>query len=77
MSKYKATDRLTRKQAAEVIGVSVSRLAQLRRAGFIQHEKNPHTSAVRYVYADVLRLKQERETIEEPDNVALAGQWTP
>jgi predicted site-specific integrase-resolvase len=53
-------DRLTRQEAAEILNISVPRLAQLRRAGHIECEKNPHTNQVRYVYRDVIDLARRR-----------------
>lgn len=53
--------RLTRKEAAQVLGISVSMLDHLRREEVLACEKNPLTNAVRYVYADVARLKAQRE----------------
>lgn len=58
--KYGPEDRLTRHETAIYLGITVSRLAQLRRAGEIQHEKNAKTRAVRYRFADVERLRLER-----------------
>lgn len=61
---FRPEDRLTRQQAAAVLHVTAGRLAQLRRAGEIQHEKNPHTKATRYVYRDVAALKRVRDSVE-------------
>jgi transcriptional regulator with XRE-family HTH domain len=58
---YQLTDRLTRQEAAAVLGISVSMLAQYRRDEKIVSEKNAITGAVRFVYADVLVLKAARE----------------
>lgn len=66
---YKPEDRLTRKQAAAVVGISLSRLAQLRRAGEITQEKNEHTKAVRYRAADCFALRAKREK--------MMAQWAP
>jgi hypothetical protein len=63
---YKLTDRLTRQEAAKVVGVSVSMLAHYRREGQISYEKNPITGAVRFVYADLLALKTKREASGTP-----------
>lgn len=63
-STFRPEDRLTRKQAAAILHVTAGRLAQLRRAGEIQHEKNPHTRATRYVYRDVAALKRVRDSVE-------------
>ena len=60
---YGPEDRLTRHQTAIYLGITVSRLAQLRRAGEIQHEKNAKTRAVRYRFADVERLRLERSEV--------------
>lgn len=60
--KFKPGDRLTRKEAAGYLGISVSRLSQHRRAGLIDHRKNRVTRAVHYVFADVERLRQWRES---------------
>lgn len=57
-------DRLTRYQASAVLHVTVGRLAQLRRAGEIQHEKNPATKSTRYRYRDVADLKRRRASVE-------------
>jgi hypothetical protein len=60
--RYQPTDRLTRQQAADHVGISVSRLAQLRRAGKIDYySKNPVTRAVRYLFRDVDALRRWRE----------------
>lgn len=67
---YKAEDLLTRKEAAAVVGISLSRLAQLRRAGEIAYAaRNHHTGAVRYRYADCVTLRDKREV--------MIAQWTP
>lgn len=58
--KYGPEDRLTRHETAIYLGISASRLAQLRRAGEIDHEKNAKTRAVRFRFADVERLRRER-----------------
>lgn len=58
---HQLTDRLTRQEAAAVLGISVSMLAQYRRDEKISSEKNAITGAVRFVYADVLVLKAARE----------------
>lgn len=58
---YKPSDRLTRRETANVLGISVSMLAHLRRKGVIVQEKNPVTGAVRFPYAEVARVKAERE----------------
>lgn len=58
---YKLADRLTRHEAAKVVGISVSMLAHCRRNGQIACEKNPMTGAVRFIYADLLALKTQRE----------------
>ena len=59
---FKPEDRLTRFEAADYLGVSVSRLAQLRRAGEIQHHKILGTNRVYYLGADVIALKARRGT---------------
>lgn len=53
---------LTRFEAADLLGVSVSRLAQLRRAGEIQQRRVSGTRRVYYLRADILALKARRET---------------
>lgn len=58
--KHAMDDRLTRQEAAEILNISVPRLAQLRRAGHIECEKNEHTRAVRYIYRDVIDLARRR-----------------
>jgi hypothetical protein len=60
-TQYRPGDRLTRHQAAEYLGVSLSRLAQHRRAGHINHEKNPVTLATRFVFEDVEQLRRWRD----------------
>jgi hypothetical protein len=59
--RYNPTDRLTRQEAAAVLGISVSMLAHYRRTEQISAEKNTLTGAVRFVYADILALKTRRE----------------
>lgn len=54
---FKPGDRLTRQEAAAYLGISVSRLAQHRRAGLIKHLKNKRTRAVHYLFEDVEQLK--------------------
>jgi hypothetical protein len=61
-TRYKPEDMLTREQTAEYVGVSLSRIAQHRRAGHIAYaENNPETRHVRYRFADVALLKEWRE----------------
>lgn len=55
-------DQLTRNQAAGILGVSVSRLAQLRRAGEIQQRRVVGSNRVYYLRADIDKLKARRET---------------
>lgn len=60
--RYQPTDRLTRQQAADYLGISVSRLAQHRRAGKIDYDTvNPVTRAVRYSFRDIEALRRWRE----------------
>lgn len=59
---YRPDDRLTRAETAAYLGISKSRLSQLRREGKIKHEKNTTTRAVRYRFADVEKLRVERAT---------------
>jgi len=61
---YRPESLLTRQQAAAYLGVSVSRLAQLRREGRINHVKWPDTRAVRYRFDAVEKLRCEREVTE-------------
>ena len=61
-TKHKPSDQLTRHEAADVLGVSVSRLAQLRRAGEIQQRKIIGTRRVYYLREDVIALKARRGT---------------
>jgi hypothetical protein len=63
---YALDDRLTRQEAAAVLGISVSLLAHYRRNGRINQEKHPVTGAVRFVYADLLALKTAREANGTP-----------
>lgn len=65
---YKPDDRLTRKQAADYLCISLSRLAQLRREGLIQQEKNASTRTVRYRFSEVEKLKILRETVTAESN---------
>jgi len=60
---YQPTDRLTRHQAAAVLGLKVGMIDHLRRKGVLAAEKNDLTGAVRFVYADILALKLRREAI--------------
>lgn len=65
---YQPEDRLTRHQAAEYLNVSLSRLAQLRRANEIIQETNNRTGRVRFRFLDVVILKVLRgEFIAEQD----------
>lgn len=59
-SRRAPTDLLTRQEAADEIGISLSRLAQLRRAGEIRSVKNERTRAIRFAYAEVLRVRDAR-----------------
>lgn len=59
-STYKPDDRLTRAQAAEHLGISTSRLAQLRRSGKIAFEKSRQTREIRFRFADVEELRVAR-----------------
>lgn len=58
---YKPDDLLTREQAAEVIGRSVPRLAQLRQAGEIPYVKNPSTREIRFPYKDLAEYVRVRD----------------
>lgn len=62
--KYRPEDRLTRHETAIYLGISASRLAQLRRAGEISHEKNSKTRAVRYRFAEVERVRLARMAVD-------------
>lgn len=55
-------DRLTRKQASAYLGISLSRLAQHRRAGLIEYvERNRVTREVWFLFRDVEKLREYRE----------------
>jgi predicted site-specific integrase-resolvase len=60
-TKHKPKDRLTRQQAAEYLGISVSRLAQHRRQGQIGYERNDATGNIRFPFSEVEKLKAFRE----------------
>lgn len=64
---YRPGDRLTRRQAAEYLGISLSRLAQHRRARHIWHLKSDVTRAVRYYFEDVERLRAWRDGETPPE----------
>ena len=67
---FKAEDRLTRQQAADYLRISTSRLAQLRRAGEIQQQRNARTGQVRFRFQDVVVLKVLRGEFAAQQDVA-------
>lgn len=62
-SRYKPDDMLTRQEAADHLGISLSRLAQHRRDpnAPIDHVKSAVTRKVRFRFSDVERLREWRE----------------
>lgn len=58
---YKPDDLLTRHETAAYLDISLSRLAQHRRAGKIGQEKNAVTRAVRFRFSEVEKLRRWRE----------------
>jgi predicted site-specific integrase-resolvase len=59
---YRPEDRLTRHQAAEYLGISISRLAQYRRLGQIGFERNGATGNIRFPFTEVEKLEKFRNT---------------
>lgn len=70
--KYNGTDWLTRVQAAEHLGVSMRMLQYFREWGQLTPQKNTRTGRVRYRYLDVEKLRVERLTAWERDEVSRA-----
>lgn len=66
---YSATDWLTRVQAAEHLGVSIRMLQYFRQNGLLVPQKNEHTGRVRYRFLDVEKLRVERATAWEQDQL--------
>jgi hypothetical protein len=58
---YKPTDKLTRKQAADYLGISLSLLARHRRNEEIGFERNEVTRDIRFPFSEVEKLKAFRE----------------
>jgi hypothetical protein len=58
---YGPEDRLTRKEAAAYLGISLSLLARHRRNQEIGFERNEVTRDIRFPFSEVLRLKRFRE----------------
>lgn len=54
------TERLTRQQAAEQLGISLSRLADYGRTGVLTRYRNPITRLVTYDAAEVEKLRKLR-----------------
>lgn len=67
--RYTATDWLTRAQTAEHLGVSIRMLQYLKAEGRLTPQKNEHTGRVRYRYLDVERLRVERATAWQADQL--------
>jgi predicted site-specific integrase-resolvase len=59
-TRYKPSDLLTRHEAAEFLGISVSRLAQHRRAGQIGYDRNTATGSIRFPFSEVKKLQSLR-----------------
>ena len=54
------TDRISRIEAAERLGLSTSQLAYLARNGKLRRHRNPETGSVSYDAAEVEQLRQRR-----------------
>lgn len=63
-------ERLTRRDTARELGISLRRLHQLQRDGEITPEKNPATRHVRFRYADVAGLRLRRSAFGPLDDTA-------
>lgn len=53
-------ERITRIQAAGVLGITPRRVDQLRNEGELRTERNIHTGAVRFRFQDVADLRDRR-----------------
>ena len=55
---------ITKEQAAELLGVSVSRVRQMRDAGELNVLKNKRTKRIRFYREQVMALRRERDQWE-------------